>query len=282
MTKVSHYVLVHGIGGGSWCWYKVRCQLENSGYKVTCIDLKGAGIDQSDAKNIHTFDEYNKPLIDFMSSLPDDEKVLYISLSMPLWIVSRYVNECVRMVQVILVGHSAGGLSLTDATHKFGKKMSLAIYLGATMLKTGVCNEQDIKDGVPNLSEFGDAYDYGYGYGPDKPPTSALLKKKFHRDLIYQLSPPEDATLGGMLLRQGPHKALVSAGFNEGPDIDEVPRVYIKMTQDLVLKLEQQEAMVDRWPPAEVYVLESDHSPYFSAPSQLVDLLVKAASSVAV
>ncbi|KAE9465095.1 hypothetical protein C3L33_02989, partial [Rhododendron williamsianum] len=185
----------HGIGGGSWCWYKVRCQLENSGYKVTCIDLKGAGIDQSDAKNIHTFDEYNKPLIDFMSSLPDDEK------------------------------------------------------------------------GVPNLSEFGDPYDYGYGYGPDKPPTSALLKKEFHRDLIYQLSPPE---------------ALVSARFNEGPDVDEVPRVYIKMTQDLVLKLEQQEAMVDRWPPAEVYVLESDHSPYFSAPSQLVDLLVKAASSVAV
>ncbi|XP_058207413.1 methylesterase 17-like isoform X2 [Rhododendron vialii] len=257
MTKVSHFVLVHGIGGGSWCWYKVRCQLENSGYKVSCIDLKGAGINQSDAKNIHTFDEYNKPLIDFMSSLPDDEKV-------------------------IVVGHSAGGLSLTDATHKFGKKISLAIYLGATMLKTGMCNEQDIKDGVPNLSEFGDAYDYGYGYGPDKPPTSALLKKEFHRDLIYQLSPPEDATLGGMLLRQGPHKALVSARFNEGPDVDEVPRVYIKMTQDLVLKLEQQEAMVDRWPPAEVYVLESDHSPYFSAPSQLVDLLVKAASSVAV
>ncbi|XP_058207412.1 methylesterase 17-like isoform X1 [Rhododendron vialii] len=166
MTKVSHFVLVHGIGGGSWCWYKVRCQLENSGYKVSCIDLKGAGINQSDAKNIHTFDEYNKPLIDFMSSLPDDEKV-------------------------IVVGHSAGGLSLTDATHKFGKKISLAIYLGATMLKTGMCNEQDIKDGVPNLSEFGDAYDYGYGYGPDKPPTSALLKKEFHRDLIYQLSPPE-------------------------------------------------------------------------------------------
>ncbi|KAG5558183.1 hypothetical protein RHGRI_008190 [Rhododendron griersonianum] len=242
MTKVSHFVLVHGIGGGSWCWYKVRCQLENSGYKVTCIDLKGAGIDQSDAKNIHTFDEYNKPLIAFMSSLPDHEKV-------------------------ILVGHSAGGLSLTDATHKFGKKISFAVYLGATMLKTGVCNEQDIKDGVPNLSEFGDPYDYGYGYGPDKPPTSALLKKEFHRDLIYQLSPPE---------------ALVSARFNEGPDVDEVPRVYIKMTQDLVLKLEQQEAMVDRWPPAEVYVLESDHSPYFSAPSQLVDLLVQAASSVAV
>lgn len=51
-----------------------------------------------------------------------------------------------RMVQVILVGHSAGGLSLTDSTHKFGKKIRLAIYLGATMLKTGFCTEQDVKD----------------------------------------------------------------------------------------------------------------------------------------
>lgn len=53
------------------------------------------------------------------------------------------------------------------------------------------------------------------------------------------------------------------------------------MTHDLVLKLEQQEAMVARWPPTEVYDLESDHSPYFSAPSPLVDLLVKAAASAA-
>ena len=50
------------------------------------------------------------------------------------------------MLQVILVGHSAGGLSLTDATHKFAKKISLAIYISATMLKTGFWTDQDIKE----------------------------------------------------------------------------------------------------------------------------------------
>lgn len=71
----AHFVLIHGIGGGGWCWYKIRSLMENSGYKVTCLDLKGAGIDQADPNTIVSFDEYNKPLIDFLSSLPDSEQV---------------------------------------------------------------------------------------------------------------------------------------------------------------------------------------------------------------
>ncbi|KAK9053328.1 hypothetical protein SSX86_029961 [Deinandra increscens subsp. villosa] len=42
---------------------------------VTCIDLKGAGIDPSDPNTILSFDEYNKPLLDFLSSLPHNQKM---------------------------------------------------------------------------------------------------------------------------------------------------------------------------------------------------------------
>ncbi|KAI4306573.1 hypothetical protein L6164_029837 [Bauhinia variegata] len=249
-----HFVLVHGIGGGSWCWYKIRCLMENSGYKVTCIDLKSSGIDRSDADYILSFDDYNKPLMDFLSALPENE-------------------------QVILVGHSAGGLSLTQASHKFAKKIRLAIYVAATMLKLGFRTDQDQKDGVPDLSEFGDVYELGFGLGYDKPPTSALVKKEFHRKIIYQLSPHEDSTLAGMLLRPGPVHALTSARFaEENSDVEKVPRVYIKTMQDHVMKPEQQEALIKRWPPSNVYVLDSDHSPFFSTPFLLFGLLVKAAA----
>lgn len=71
----QHFVLVHGIGGGSWCWYKIRCLMENSGYKVSCVDLKSSGIDPSDANSILSFDAYSKPLVDFMSALDEDEQV---------------------------------------------------------------------------------------------------------------------------------------------------------------------------------------------------------------
>lgn len=83
-----------------------------------------------------------------------------------------------------------------------------------------------------------------------------------------------------MLLRPGPIQALITAKFSPATnDVDDVPRIYIKTTQDNVIKAEQQEAMVKKWPPSAVYVLESDHSPFFSAPFLLFGLLVKAAIS---
>lgn len=51
-----------------------------------------------------------------------------------------------KLEQVILVGHSAGGLNVTDATYKFPNKISLVVYLAATMLKSGFLTEEDVKD----------------------------------------------------------------------------------------------------------------------------------------
>lgn len=70
-----HFVLVHGIGGGAWCWYKIRTLMGSSGYRVSCINLKSAGTDPSDADSVLSFDDYNKPLMDLMSSIPETEKV---------------------------------------------------------------------------------------------------------------------------------------------------------------------------------------------------------------
>ncbi|KAK9077986.1 hypothetical protein SSX86_002043 [Deinandra increscens subsp. villosa] len=207
-------------------------------------------------RGILSFDDYNKPHIDFLSSLPDHEKV-------------------------ILVGHSAGGLSVTDATRKFPKKISLAVYIAATMLKYGFLTQQDVKDGVPNVSEYGDVYDFKYGLGPDEPPTSVITKKELQRKLIYSMSPPEDFTLATMLLRPGPVYALQSAKFeDEDEGVEKVPRVYIMTMYDRVVKPKQQDVMIEKWPPSSVYVIESDHSPNFSNPFILCGILVKAYVSI--
>lgn len=254
--KKPHFVFIHGVGGGSWCWYKIKCLMYNFGYTATCIDLKGAGIDPSDPNKILCFDDYNKPLIDFLEALPNHE-------------------------QVILVGHSAGGLSVTDATRKFPNKISLAVYIAATMLKYGFLTEQDTKDGVPDVTEFGDVYDLEFGLGSNQPPTSAIMKKELQQKVIYHMSPLEDFTLATMLLRPGPVYALQSAQFKEGnEDVETVPHVYIKTMYDRVLKPEQQDIMIAKWPPSNVYVLESDHSPNFSNPFALCGILVMASESV--
>ncbi|KVI04806.1 hypothetical protein Ccrd_016874 [Cynara cardunculus var. scolymus] len=190
-----HFVLIHGISGGSWCWYKMKSLMYNSGYMVTCIDLK--------------------------------------------------------------------------------------VYVAATMLKNGFLTEQDVKDGAPDLSEYGDAYDLEFGLGSTQPPTTGTVKKELQRKLLYHMSPPEDYMLASMLLRPGPIYAIQSAQFPEGnEDVEKVPRVYIKTMYDRVIKPEQQDNMIAKWTPSQVYVLESDHSPNFSSPFALFGLLVKIAASI--
>lgn len=75
MRETPHFVLVHGAGHGAWCWYKIRSLMETSGHLVTCLDLKGAGIDPSDPNTIFTLEDYDQPLANFLSNLPQNEKV---------------------------------------------------------------------------------------------------------------------------------------------------------------------------------------------------------------
>ncbi|KAG7581001.1 Alpha/beta hydrolase fold-1 [Arabidopsis suecica] len=256
--KPPHFVLIHGMSLGSWCWYKIKCLIEVSGFSVTCIDLKSSGIDSSSADSLTTFDQYNQPLIDFLSSFPEQE-------------------------QVILVGHSAGGLSVTSAIQRFPKKICLAVFIGASMLKYGLQTDEDMKDGVPDLSEHGDVYELGFGLGPENPPTSAIIKPEFRRKLLYHMSPQQECSLAALMMRPAPILALTTAKLdeeNEKGQEEQVPRVYIKTLLDRVMKPEQQDAMIRRWPPSQVYELESDHSPFFSNPFVLFGLLIKAAVSV--
>ncbi|KAK2644636.1 hypothetical protein Ddye_019831 [Dipteronia dyeriana] len=235
--KSLHFVLVHGAGHGAWCWYKLRCLMETSGYKVTCLDLKGAGIDLTDPGTVDSFDEYNQPLIDFfLQDLVENEKDGVYNM-------------------VILVGHSAGGLSVTDCIHRFGtKKIHMAFYVAANMLKNGFVTDQDFKDGMPDLPE------------PGKIPFSMI--------------PLEDSTLRSMLLRPQP-KGIGGAKFTDGPDADNVPRVCIRALYDPYLKADkQQAAMIKRWPPSQVFDIESDHSPFFSSPFVLFGFIVKAVASI--
>jgi len=76
---------------------------------------------------------------------------------------------------------------VTHAMHLFGDKIKQAIFIAATMLPFGYQTEQDIKDGVPDLSEFGgDVYDLNFGLGEDHTPTSMVLRKEFQRPILYQ------------------------------------------------------------------------------------------------
>ncbi|KAL6961554.1 Salicylic acid-binding protein 2 [Sarracenia purpurea var. burkii] len=107
----KHFVLVHGACHGAWCWYKLKSLLESSGggdITVTLLDLAASGINTKSIREVRTLHEYSAPLIDFMTSISPNEKV-------------------------ILVGHSLGGMNLALAMDEFPEKISVAVFLTAFM-----------------------------------------------------------------------------------------------------------------------------------------------------
>ncbi|KAJ8421955.1 hypothetical protein Cgig2_004888 [Carnegiea gigantea] len=250
MPSGAHFVLVHGASHGAWCWYKIRRLLECAGHKVTCLDLRGSGTDPSDANTIFTFEEYNQPLEDVLSGLGEGEKV-------------------------ILVGHSAGGLSLVAAIRNYPMKINVAVFVAAVMFRNGF-SELPLHN--PKDSQI---YDLVYEKGDDDLPTSVLVKKEFQRSLFFQRTPLEDITLAAMLLKPYPCRALRDARFPDvhGKEIDTVPRVYIKAMHDNVTPENSQDAMIKKWPPSDVYTIDSDHSPFFSNPFELFGLLLRVAAT---
>ncbi|KAL0450282.1 UNVERIFIED_CONTAM: Salicylic acid-binding protein 2 [Sesamum latifolium] len=93
-----HIVLVHGACHGAWCWYKLKPLLEAAGHRVTAFDLAASGIDTRTLEELRSFEDYSQPLLDFMASLPSEEKV-------------------------VLVGHSLGGMNIALAMEKYPEKI---------------------------------------------------------------------------------------------------------------------------------------------------------------
>ncbi|ESQ42559.1 hypothetical protein EUTSA_v10014415mg [Eutrema salsugineum] len=257
-----HFVFVHGAGHGGWCWYKLANSLRENGHKATCIDLKGAGIDQTDPNTVSSLDDYDQPLYDFLSQLPFDQKV-------------------------ILVSHSIGGGSVTAAMCRFPSKVSMAVYVAAAMVKPGALVPPSLREVMKICSVVIEdvaekIWDFTFGNGPQNPPTSMMMKPEYVRDKFYNESPMEDYTLATMLLRPAPVMAFLGImDISEAAEIDNIPRVYMKTGKDHMFQPKLQDIMVALWPPAQHFLLpDSDHSAFFSQPQDLHKFLLQAASSL--
>ncbi|MCE5166255.1 hypothetical protein HAX54_016503, partial [Datura stramonium] len=104
----KHFVLVHGACHGAWSWYKIMASIKSSGHNVTALDLGASGINPKQVLEVPHLSDYFSPLMEFMTSLPADEKV-------------------------ILVGHSLGGFAISKAMEIFPEKISVAVFVTALM-----------------------------------------------------------------------------------------------------------------------------------------------------
>ncbi|KAK7295475.1 hypothetical protein RJT34_18384 [Clitoria ternatea] len=249
--ETNNIVLVHGGGFGAWCWYKSIALLEESGYKVTAIDLTGSGVSSFETNSITSLSQYVKPLTDFLEKLPDGKKV-------------------------ILVGHDFGGACISYAMEMFPLKISKAVFIAAAMLTSGQSTLDIISQQAGSDDLMQQAQIFIYANGNDHPPTSFDLDKSLLRDLLFNQSPAKDVALASVSMRPVPFAPVLEKLSLSDMKYGSVRRFYIETLEDNTIPISLQENMINASPPEKVFYLKgADHSPFFSKPQALHKLLVE-------
>jgi pimeloyl-ACP methyl ester carboxylesterase len=105
------YVLVHGAWHGGWCWREVGARLRNMGHRVSTPTQTGVG----ERKHLMSKD---------------------ITLSTFTADIINHI-EAEELTDIILVGHSFGGTSITGVADKIRDRIRHLIYLDSTILENG-------------------------------------------------------------------------------------------------------------------------------------------------
>jgi pimeloyl-ACP methyl ester carboxylesterase len=108
---MSLYVLVHGAWGGAWCWSDVARRLREAGHVVFAPDLTGLGA-RAHLAHLH---------INLTTHIQDIVAVL----------------ETERLRDVILVGHSYGGMVITGAAARAAPRIRRLVYVDAFLPRDG-------------------------------------------------------------------------------------------------------------------------------------------------
>lgn len=111
-AEPANFILVHGATGGGWDWKKVADHLQSSGHQVFRPTLTGLG------ERMHLA----APNVNLSTHIRDIENLILFE----------------RLQNVVLVGHSYGGVVISGVLHKMPDKLSAVVYLDAMLPKDGM------------------------------------------------------------------------------------------------------------------------------------------------
>ncbi|HEX7416769.1 MAG TPA: alpha/beta fold hydrolase [Steroidobacteraceae bacterium] len=235
---MSTFVLVHGAWHGGWCWYKLVAQLERAGHQVLAPDLPGMGRDRT-------------PLA---------------SVTLQLW--SDYLCSLVEQQRepVVLVGHSRGGVLISEVAQRHPQKIARLVYLTAFLLPNGrsLSEEAAQIEGssvMPNIVVAADQ-------------MSGTMRSEVIAEAFYGECSSEDIALAQLCLGAEPLAPLATPITVSAERFGRVPRAYIECTRDRAIPLDFQRKMQGHWPCAPVLSIDTDHSPFFSRPAALAKHLL--------
>ncbi len=230
------FMLIHGAWHGGWCWERLVPALEGRGHTVIAPDLPAMGSDATPLGEV----------------------------SLESW--AEHVAALIRRQTepVILVGHSRGGIVISQTAELVPERVSALVYLAAFLIPDG----KTMREG-------------GSRSGSDNPPPGLTLHEDGSismaaataRAKLYNGTASEFADAAVARLCPEPGCMFRTPLRLSDARFGQVPRAYIETTLDLALPVERQRAMQAVLPCEPVITLEADHSPFYSRIEPLVDAL---------
>jgi len=237
---MARFILVHGAWHGGWCWEEIAPRLQALGHEVSAPDLPGMGADAASG-HVATLDEWGM-FIAGMATARDEP--------------------------AILVGHSRGGIVVSRAAEIAPGAVRRLVYLAAIMPIPG-----------ESMADIFERPESGHGSGiatavsvSGDGNTMILHGREAALAAFYGMTPPDRAEAAYTRLTPEPTSMRAAPVNLSQSRYGTVPRNYIYCEKDQSVLPELQRYMVSRQP-CDTYVLETDHSPFYSAPDELTAML---------
>ncbi|MBV8454959.1 MAG: esterase [Deltaproteobacteria bacterium] len=161
---------------------------------------------------------------------------------------------------------SRGGILISQAAERRPEKVKTLVYLAAFLLRDGESLLQIVQqDGssmvLPNLVIADDQ-------------SCTTVRKSALKEVFYGGCPEEDIALARLLLAPEAMAPLTTPISISDRNFGGVSRVYIKCLRDKAIPPALQKKMYTALPCQKVISMDTDHSPFFSAPEALVTHLL--------
>jgi len=234
------FILIHGSWHSAWNWHKVVPLIENAGHRAIAIDLPGMGRDKTPIQEVKMKTTVEK-ICEVIDSVPG---------------------------KVILVGHSKNGIMISQAAEYRPEKIEKLVYLAAYLIPNGKTQKE---------YSMQDSEGWLRSYVTQHPETNShTLQPVIFKEGLYHDCDDDITELAKVLLSNEPVESAITPLELTEENFGRLPRVYIECTEDRAVTPFIQKKMYSEIPCEKIYSLATSHSPFFSKPKELVDILLSA------
>jgi len=273
------FVLVHGGWHNHSAWDRVTSILKANGFAALTLDLPGAGVNAIAPTSLRC-----SPF-DAAAFAAERSPMAGVTQEQRTQAVVALVKQAASLSngKVILVGHSAGGMTISAVAEQVPELLLAVVYLAGFMVPNGIpllgMLQHETMSSAQSLGLFvGDPVAVGatrINPGSTDEAYRSLLKASFYGDV----SESDFVQAASQLHCDESNAGALAPSEITAERFGRVPRHYIRTTQDRAVPLTGQDHMIATVDGAIggktiTHTLASSHSPFLSQPANLSKVLI--------